>query len=163
MADIENIFNNISADCFTIYQIARRLRILKERVSFKIYGGTEVGEKERTDEDIAFLNSLDVDFFKNFTREDFQELFKELERKLEETDRVVLYIPFEVQKANINDIGKWFKENFNKRYLIDFKYDPSLIGGCALVYGGVYKDYSLKTKIAQVRDEIVADFKSYVK
>jgi len=58
----------------------------------------------------------------------------------------------------------WLRENLDQpRLVFDFKVDPSLIGGCAFVYKGVYKDYSLRARISDNKDKIIGEFRKYFK
>lgn len=81
-------------------------------------------------------------------------IFSLPEKTLRAIEPVVLYLPFELPEEGIKKIVGKLREGDNKSCLIEIKYDPSLLAGCAISYKGNYKDYSLRAKLAEKRREL---------
>ena len=91
------------------------------------------------------------------------ELIKAVEKALS-TERIIsLYLPFEYNDEILKQYGLWFKTNVSKDCLIEPGSDPSLIGGCALAFNGIYHDYSIKAKIGENRSQILKQLLSFKK
>lgn len=71
---------------------------------------------------------------------------------------VKLTLAFEPTEAMLEEIGSWFWENTGKHILLDVAVDGSIVGGAIIEYNGVYKDFSVKTRLEKVfrgqREEI---------
>ena len=74
----------------------------------------------------------------------------------------MVYTPVIIPDETIPELGQKIRATFGT-VLFELRFDPDLIGGCALVWKGVYKDYSLRAKIAEKHKEILEGFKSFLK
>jgi len=54
-------------------------------------------------------------------------------------------VAFNLSRDDILDICNWVASNVKKRVLLDFEFDPEVVGGCILSFNGVRKDYSLNS------------------
>ncbi len=61
------------------------------------------------------------------------------------------YLPFELPEEEILKISSKLRRDYGKQFLIETRVDPQLLGGCALSYKGVYKDYSLKDRLNKTK------------
>ena len=154
-----DLLDTILTNTYTMQDLHHRLRILKLYFETKQFGG----KFEFSPEDLAWLNSLGEDFFSKFTKENFYNNFLELEKKISLLIPLIIYLSFEPAKEQIELIGLWIKKNLTQKLLFEIKIDPGLIGGVALVYKGVYKDYSLRSKIQEQNETILTEFKKYIR
>ncbi len=154
------ILSLILKNTYTLHDLKHRLRILKAVVEQKLFG-TNTAALTFSPEETSWLNSLGSEFIAQFNEKNVYTLFGAAEKAIENTEAVILYLPFQADQATVNQLGSWFRQNLTNNLLFDIKLDPNLIGGCALVRGGIYKDYSLKSKIYDQRDKILTEFRKY--
>lgn len=109
-----------------------------------------------------WLNSLDEKFYARFTKENFYKQLQELETQTKKISPLIVYLAFEPGEGENQQLSTWVRQIFgNPQLVIDVKYNPDLIAGCALVWKGVYKDYSLKKKIEDQKEQILAIFRKF--
>lgn len=113
--------------------------------------------------DINYFENLPEDFFSGFIPEHANTQLEQLEKQIEEAKAVLVYVPFEMPENEIENLGKWFKQNMGGLVLFDLVFDPGLIGGCALSLNGIYKDYSLRQKIADNKQAVLQQLTEYKK
>ena len=155
-----NILETILKTTYTLHDVKHRLRILKTYVEQKLFGSTEQTEAF-SPEDTSWLQSLGEDTFSQFNKNNATQIFEDTQKEIEKIETIVIYLPFQADTATLNQLGVWLKQNFTSSFIFDIKLDPTLIGGCALVKGGIYKDYSLKTKFHEQQDQILTEFRKY--
>jgi hypothetical protein len=157
----DKILNKILETGFTTHELRQKIRILKIFISNQLYGVTE-----STDPELAkltgWLEGLGPQFFTQFNQANYTSIFAELEKKAETLPNLVIYFAIEPNTKQLASVGSWLRESYGSQFIFDPKYDPSLIAGCALVWKGVYKDYSLKAKIAENRGQILEVIKSTI-
>lgn len=170
--------------CFTKQQALRRLRLLKDFLDFLFFDKqkTKVGEeagfvlainefREKLkvrdlnyfEVDAQFLSNLGMSFYFAFTPENYNQKMKDLESSFSKSNKVVVYLPIEPSEQETVKMGVWFKTNVSKDILMDLQYDPSLIGGPAFSYRGVYKDYSIRSRIKAQKQAILKSLLAYAK
>jgi len=160
-------------DTYTKNQAIRRLRLLTDVLNYKFFdqGNPEdlksllVKFKENFlknsvnprnfEADFDFLTTLGEGFLKVYLPSHVNLQLKTLESGIDKTRTIIMYVPFELPEGENIKLGLWFKQNFGPTTLYDLIFDPTLIGGCALSSNGVFKDYSLKQKIAEQRSRIL--------
>lgn len=157
-----NLLEIILQNTYTLDVLKKRIKTLKQKVNIELFH-FKVDPKHQEQEYSAWINSLGKDFFKVFTRDDFQEVFEALDKKISEIQPLVIYFSFDPGPSQIILIGEWLREHFGKNFIFDIKLDYSLIGGCAFVWKGLYKDYSVKAKLAQNREKILGSFVNFLK
>lgn len=157
-----SLLEKVLQNTYTLSVLKKRVKALKQKVNIELFN-LKVDPKHQENEHIAWINSLGEDFFKVFTRDDFQQVFEELDRQISEIQPLVIYFAYEPGPSQIILIGGWLRQNLGKNFIYDIKLDYSLIGGCAFVWKGVYKDYSVKAKISQNREQILESFRNFLK
>lgn len=156
-----NILDTILTNTYTIQDLHHRVRILKSQLENKLFGQSQTNEF--SPDDSGWLSSMPPLFIKEFTKDNFYSSFNELEDQIKKLKPLVIYLGFEPKQQQIESIGEWLKNNLNQTKLFEIKIDPSLLGGVALVNGGVYRDYSLRTRIQEQSQTILAEFKKYIR
>ena len=154
--------------CYTRNDISRRLRLLRDYLEQNYFTENRmdmtkflVMRRATTDDIDAFIGWGD-DFFKSFTRKTAYALIDNMTEKVKTLQVASLYIPYEPVPAEINKIGSWFRGNIGPTVILDIHADPTLLGGCAVVWKGTYRDYSLRYYMLKKRQEIVRVIEEYV-
>lgn len=80
--------------------------------------------------------------------------YQEEERKIEKSREIVIYTAQEMGEETRELIGIKARELFGLGFYFDFRTDSSLIAGAALAFNGQYKDYSLRQKFEEQKEEI---------
>lgn len=83
----------------------------------------------------------------------------ELQTKLHACKSIRLTIAFQPDDTTLSFFSDWIKKNVRPDLLIDLQFDKSIVGGMQLIYGGVYKDFTVKKNLTNrfqiQRDEII--------
>lgn len=156
------MLDKILQNTYTLSVLKKRVRALKERVNVELFG-LKVDPKHQDKEHLMWISSLGTDFFKVFTKDDFEEVFDKLDKQISEISPLVIYFAFDPGPSQTILIGAWLRQNMGKSFIFDIKLDYSLIGGCAFVWHGVYKDYSVKSKLIENKQKLIEGFREYLK
>ena len=156
-----DIIDTILTNTYTIQDMRHRMRILKSNLENTLFG--KVQTEILSSDDTIWLSSLTLSFINYFTKDNIYSSFKNIEAELKKLKILIIYLSFEPEQEQIENIGKWLRTNLTEIKLFDIKLDPSLLGGIALVKDGVYKDYSLKTRIQEQGEMILVEFKKYIR
>lgn len=168
------------SNTYTKNDAVRRLRLISELLNYKIFKqdpGITLAqtfenfkkqfEKDRYrsdfESDMDFLAGLPESFYNYFSPTQINIQLKDLSDKINSANIVLIYIPFEIPEPERVKMGRYFKQNFGPLSLFDIIYDPALIGGCALSFKGVYKDYSLRAKILANEQAVLKELTAYKK
>lgn len=164
---MQELLDQILLQTYTQTEALNRLRALKDLVLFELFGPNyqkEVGlPKLPSTQQTTWLSSLDPNLFKKFTKESVYKDFDEMEKTIKEIQPLVIFMPFEISNEGINKLGEHLRKVFGKNFLAEIKIDQALIAGTALVWNGIYKDYSVRQKIAENRLQILEMMKGYLK
>lgn len=158
---MDQTFETILKNTYTVFQFKHRLRILKSHFAQKFYGGAL--QIEPAEDDLRWMKTLPQSFFEFFTADNQAHVFTFLEGKLKETPTLTLNLAFNPPDELINELGEYYRKNFTSFQLIDLKFDLSLIAGCSIVWKGVFKDYSLKNRIEERKEEIMQQFRKFLR
>ncbi|SRR5258708_2896439 len=148
----EKILDIVLQRSLTLHQAYKHLRILKEYLTYQIFGAQQATLEK---EDQAFIDQIDKDLLQQFTKDNLASEFEKILSQLEKIPVLVVYFGFQPDNELIKSISDWIKNNYSERIILDSKIDNNLIAGCSLVWKGIYKDYSLKAKIEDHRQEIL--------
>lgn len=156
---MDNILNIILNNTYSLHQLKHRLSILKTYLQNTLFGATP---SQIQPADLLWLKSLPPSFFQNFNASNLSDTFIQLEKSIASLKTLTLYLTFEPDDEALSQIGQAIRKLFGQ-LLLDIKYDPSLIAGAALVWQGVYKDYSLRSKIEDKKGMILQSFKKFLR
>lgn len=160
---MEEILTIILKDTFSLTQFKHRLRVLKANL-LKTFFGNEAQDSIATPQDLNWLKSLPENFYQKFNKENVYDIFSELEKTSNRLPILTMYLTFEPDEASLSQLGSFSRKTFNfPTLLLDNKFNPNLIAGTSLVWKGIQKDYSFKSKIEARKDEITASFKRFLK
>lgn len=93
------------------------------------------------------------------------DVYKDFEVARDEIDKIevlTIVLPYELPAGSLKKIGREVKEINGSGILLDFKIDPKLIGGCALVYKGKMRDYSMKAALEEKSSQIRNNLNNFV-
>lgn len=158
MNNLISIFLN---NTFTTSDIKRRLLILKAFIYSKFFGSTFT-QSDFNQDDLKWLQTLGDQFFVNFTKTNSTFELEKLGEDLKKIPVLTIYIPFETPEAESQRLGTWLKTNIEPSVIFETRIDPDLIGGSALSWKGIYKDYSLRQTLSERRSEILGTFKEFI-
>lgn len=164
----EQLLGYFLTETYTKKDISRRLRFLREyfETGFFTADQTEITKfllsKHATTDDIHAFMSWGEDFYKAFNKETMYRLLNALSERMKLLPHIVLYIPYEAVPAEVNRLGKWCRQNIGDRVVVDLRTDATLLGGCAFVWKGVYRDYSLRYYMRKKQAEITKIISDYV-
>lgn len=118
-------------------------------------------EKISRDEFNAFT-LWDYEFFNQFNRENFYARLESLEKESDLLPLVGVFLPFHPPIYEIPRLALWLRKNVSGETLMDLKFDQSLIGGCALVWRGVYHDFSLRYFIEKYKPGVKNEIEQFL-
>ncbi|HUD19764.1 MAG TPA: hypothetical protein VMR81_04950 [Patescibacteria group bacterium] len=163
-------FETILKTSFVKADVHRRIRVLRQFLEQKYYGRGEklnlkefLDKEKVSDTDKTVLAGWGPEILEGITKENAYDLTDAMTDEIKELPLITLYIPFEPDEASIQRIGTWFRENVDKRTLVDINVEASVFGGCAFAQDGVYHDYSLRGLLSRHYQEIRTVFDQYAK
>ncbi len=157
----DEIINTILKETYSVAELTHKISILKSYVLDSLF--TSQSKIIFLEKDLAWLKSLPPAFWQNFTKDNVYDLFSELEKQKNNLKVLTIYLSFDPDENALSQINAMARKEFTSFSLLDVKFDPNLIAGAALVWKGIYKDYSLRAQIAGKQTEILASFKKYLR
>ncbi len=165
----EKILDQILKDTYTADSFKRRFQALRMQLSGKLYKGNDQDEikddvKSEKNDLEKWLEGFDQSVLEGITSNQFSAMSEHIDKFISNLNPLTIYFVFVPEEKQIEEVGKWLRQNLkNDRLIFNVKIDPALIGGCAIVYNGVYKDYSLKEKISKNKNLLIEEFRKYFK
>lgn len=157
---MNSILDIILENTYTMPDLKHRVRILKNYLEAKIFNKTSI--EETIPDDSSWLASLPHDFLEQFNKNNISELFENLEQEINKITPLVIYLSLDMNEQVKSKISAWLRQNLTQKIIFETRFDPSLIGGLAFTFNGIYKDYSMRTRIEQQKELILSEFKKYV-
>lgn len=158
---MNQILDIILKDTFTLTQLKSRVRTVKTNLLKNFFGGEH--NLQPAVQELNWLSTLPPIFNAQFNKDNVYKIFEDIERKVQQLPTLTIYITFEPSIDAIYQIGTFARKTFGPSFLLDIKLDPNLIAGAALVWKGMYRDYSLRAKLEQKKGEILENFKKYMR
>jgi hypothetical protein len=155
----------ILKDSFTTAEALRRVRFLRDVSVNKLFGSndTQAILKNLPASDHAWLNSLGDGVYQQFNQDNVYKFFKEAEKAIKEIQPLTVFLPFEIPPEEAARLGNTLRRSYGNNFLLEIKLDPSLIAGAAFTINGMYKDYSLRKRIDDNRQQILEAIKEHLK
>ncbi|OGH16212.1 MAG: hypothetical protein A3C30_02505 [Candidatus Levybacteria bacterium RIFCSPHIGHO2_02_FULL_40_18] len=86
------------------------------------------------------------------------EKLSELKKALDQLVIMKLTLAFEPSEQTIKKIVTFIRENLDEKTIFEICQQPNILGGAILEFKGLYRDYSLKTRLEEIfkskRDEL---------
>ncbi|KKS46225.1 MAG: hypothetical protein UY07_C0014G0010 [Parcubacteria group bacterium GW2011_GWA1_47_8] len=96
-----------------------------------------------------------------FTDGNIHERLANLDAEIKEIPTIIVYIPMLFGAQEYKRLGAWFREQVSPRMVLDIKIDPSVAGGCAFVWKGIYHDFSFKNFMSKHEAELKEAIRIY--
>lgn len=160
------IFAQILTNTYALSQVQRKIRILKEFFYQKLYTNQEYKTDDLRAEDLTYvkwIKTLDPKLVSQITQANFNQIFATLDSKVASLKVLLIYVAFDMPDPTITMLGALLRSSYGPQFLFDVRFDPSLLGGCALIWNGVYHDYSLKKSIDENKDKILGEIRAFIK
>ena len=153
---------------YTTDDLVERLGLMRkfyDRRLFKEDMDATLKEVIQDDCDEYTLQHLE-EWIKKFEKEKLQpivvyEALDTVQEDLAGMPSVTLYLPVRFTSEQVEDFGKWFRENVQPNILLTIRIDPRATGGCGFVWNNVYYDFSLRYYINKQQEEITTMFNKY--
>lgn len=153
---------------YTKQEALRNLSLFTDFLTSLLFGGQPQNTKAaikkfaQNQSDLDWLNSIDENFIAQFNQQNFKSGLQEIEKKLKDSKTILIDLPIDLPKEYITQVGQYLRDKLNLNYFMEIKINPSLIAGAAIGFNGVYKDYSVKGKIADNKTTIINIFKTFL-
>ncbi|MBU1032252.1 hypothetical protein KKE03_05040 [Patescibacteria group bacterium] len=157
---MNDILNTILKDTFSHTLLNHRVKLLKSNLLKTFFGGAS---PTLTPSDLNWLKSFPESFYRNFNKDNVYQIFSDLEQNYAKLPILTIYLAFEPDEATVANIGAFTRKTFGLPFMLDIKLDPRLIAGAALSWKGVYRDFSLRTRIEEKKEEISQSFKKFLR
>jgi hypothetical protein len=103
----------------------------------------------------AALAAWGEQWFKSFERENINEKFAALERAIDELSDLTIIVPTALPPAEVSRLGQWARENVDPEVLVALRTDPEAVGGCIIIWQGLYIDMSMRYFFTKHRDALI--------
>lgn len=143
-------------------QIHHRFNALKSFLQAKLFNSNPAG-LEISLEDKKWLDSLNPKLISYFNPYNIDIELKVLEQRLHNIKPLTVFLSFQIPDNEVDNLGMYIRQNFKKDAVIEIKFDGNLIGGSALSWNGIYKDYSIHSLIAENEAKLIETFKNYLR
>jgi F0F1-type ATP synthase delta subunit len=86
-----------------------------------------------------------------------------LDSKINKVNIVTVYLAFEMPNEEIVKLAQNIRTTLKSTVtFLEIKKDANLLAGMALVYKGVYKDYSLRKKLEDQKEKLIMEMRRYI-
>jgi hypothetical protein len=174
MPETDQLLETILTNTYSTADLRNRLTLLREFLEDYFFTPHEhpnlifslnefFVRKEESRDEFNALNAWGYGFYSQFTKENLYPTLDSIEKNGMSLPTVTLFLPFAPMLYETPRLGKWLRSNVNPRALMEVKIDVSLIGGCAVSYKGIYRDYSLKYYLLRSKAAILKVIGEYVR
>lgn len=157
----------ILSNTFTKADYLKRVRLMRayleqqfftsEKMSFADFlAKLKISQRDRE----AIL-PYSQEMFKFFTYDNTYLLIDGLLASMKSLPLLTLYLAVILDDYQIDDLGKWFRQNLNPELLMEVHCNPALVSGCAFVWNGKYRDLSLHNFISKKQELITSIIQAY--
>ncbi len=163
----EDLLSTLLATSYTATDLRRRFRLLREYIEQKYFvTGTLTLNDYFTSHSISkidadILSGWGNNFYQSITARNAVDLMANLEKRIEETPVVAVYLPFDPAPVDTTRLGDWFRTTLERVVLLEIHLDTAMVGGFAFAWNGVYHQYSLSYFMKKKREEIITIITNY--
>ncbi len=97
------------------------------------------------------------------------DVLSKVEQEIDQVPELVIFTAGELSEEQKKEVGQKARELFGRNLpagrqgiFLDFKVNPALLAGAAVSFGGEYRDYSLKAKFEEKKEEIQEIYKKFL-
>lgn len=158
---MDNLLDILLKDTYTLSQLKHKLKIIKSQLSQKFFGGGAL--EPLTPKDSTWFSALPENFLGEFNKDNLSLILTYFSNQINKMETLTIYLSFDAGGDILDQIGIKTRTTFGKIMLLDVKYNPALIAGCAISWKGIYKDYSLHSRIGERKLAILQSFKKFLR
>ena len=169
----QELLTTLARTAYTEHEFRRLLSALQVFLEFKLFTehrGVSFEELLRrfflehhiAPDTHARLTNLSESYLDLFTRENLYEKMKSIGEAFEKLPRITLYVPIALTSEATAKLGTWLREHVAENLVIRLEVDAELAVGCALVWKGVYYDYSFRYFVKKHEKELERTIREYV-
>lgn len=160
----DGLLTTIFEDIYTYQQYKNRAKFLRETLVRRIFGSKDKdSDLSAHSQGNLWLSKNGGKIFQQFNKDNVYQILGDIDTAAKKLPVLTLYIPADLPDEEIDKLGLHIRNLIGKTILIDIKLNPSLLAGCALVWNGIYKDFSIKEAIDQKKEEILAQFRGFLR
>ena len=129
----------------------------KNDISFSDF----LAEKKATQRDRDTMLSFMDELLKFFTKDNTYFLINGLLESMKSLPILTVYLAIILDDYQIDELGKWFRENLHPELIMEVHCNPALVSGCAYIWKGKYHDFSLHYFISKKQEIINKIIQAY--
>ncbi len=160
---VEQLVDKVLLGTYTYTDALRRVRTLKQFLLNQVFASALANFSAENEADNAWLSGLGTEVMSQFNQQNIYAQTLEIENSIKKIQPMIIYLPFEIPQGEVVRVGMKLRADYGPHFLVDFRFDPNLIAGPALVYKSIYKDYSVRAKIEENSQQIIGIVKGYLK
>lgn len=84
----------------------------------------------------------------------FQKFLLEIKEQIMALSSITLFLAFEPQDVSLKKFSDYFMKAWGRKFLFRIEVKKEIIGGAVIVFNGTYRDYSLKSKLKKITQEM---------
>ena len=154
------MFPKLVEQTYTIFELQQKLEFLKQYLKVTLFSD-KTDTKQFRSEDLIWLDNLPSDLLKRINAQNLDQTFKDFDQQIKTLKSLVIMVPTELPPKTVSEITNKLRKDYGPNFFVDIKVNPSLIAGCTLAWNGNLKDYSLKSRIEEMKPEILQIFKTW--
>lgn len=169
----QELLKTLAKTAYTEHEFRRLLSALQVFLEFKLFTehkGVSFEELLRrfflehhiAQDTRARLTNLAGSYLESFTQENLYEKMNSIEKAFKKLPRLTLYVPIALTSEATAKLGTWLREHVAENLVIRLEVDAELAVGCALVWKGVYHDYSFRYFVKKHEKELERTIREYV-
>jgi hypothetical protein len=163
---MDSQLNTVLTNTYTIEDAFRRLSMARQFIENVFFGREEEVENWRLSLEKflaarggepatrAALAAWGEQWFKAFKPDDINEKFVVLESAIEDLPELTIVVPVALPPAEVSRLGQWARVNADPYAMVALRIDPQAVGGCIIVWQGLYLDVSVRYFFAKHREAI---------
>ncbi len=152
---MDDFFKTLLKSCYTKTALMKAIKEVEDYLNSKLFGGNT---PLTTDYQLLTTDkTLD-----SITPQTFPDFIKNLKKSAEENPLATLTTAVSLPDEEVAKLCQNLRSSTLPNLVLDMKVSPELLGGMTLIYKGVVHDYSLKKKVNEQKQAILASFKGYI-
>ena len=159
----DQLYKAIISNTYTAREFQKRLRVLKGYLLAHLFGSSSPDtDRAEMDQEMNWIQSLDQSLFSQIGQKNFYTIFGNLDKRIKSVSLLTIYVAFDMPKDEVTRLGQTLRQTYGADFLFDIRFDPNVIAGTALVWNGIYKDYSVRSHIQAKKSEILTAFRNFM-
>lgn len=137
----------ILENCYTRTEALAKLRTFNDLGQKRIFSNSQESEDDRN-------GGFDHDLWKDLNERNFNRTVEKSEEEIKSFPVLTVCLARELPEAEMRMLEEFIQKSFSEKFLIDFRIDSELISGCAIVWRGKYRDFSVRERLQRESEEI---------